>query len=255
MCLLAFAWQAAGHSLLLLGNRDEFHARPTRAAEFWDAEGHPELLAGKDLEAGGSWMGVTRGGRFAALTNIRNPALQAGPRSRGELVTGFLTGTSHPAQYLAELAERCTEYAGFNLLAGDRHELWHLNSAERCPRPVSPGVHALSNASLDTPWPKSSYLRDALAASLALPDGALLDLLGDARRYPDSMLPATGISLEWERMLSAAFIMGEDYGTRASSLLRIQPGGETRLIERRFGPMGTPQGESCWTMQMDDQRG
>lgn len=250
MCLLAFAWQHAGQTLLLLGNRDEFHARPTRAADYWTAEGHPGLLAGKDLEAGGTWMGVTTGGRFAALTNIRNPALQAGPRSRGELVSRYLTGDQPPEQFMIELAARCGDYAGFNLLAGNLNELWHLNSAEPIPRPVAPGVHTLSNASLDTPWPKTLRLREALTASLQASDEALLALLADPSRYPDEQLPATGISLEWERMLSAAFIVGEEYGTRASSLLRIGQHGGATLVERRFGPQGMLLGESNWRLQI-----
>lgn len=250
MCLLAFAWQHAGHTLLLLGNRDEFHARPTRPAAFWDAEGHPDLLAGKDLEAGGTWMGITRSGRFAALTNIRNPALQTGPHSRGELVRNYLTGDRPPGEFMTSLAARCDDYAGFNLLAGDSHQLWHLNSAERTPRLVTPGVYALSNASLDSPWPKTSHLREALAGRLEASDDALLELLADSRRYPDDLLPATGISLDWERMLSAAFIIGEDYGTRASSVLRIGPAGSASLVERRFGPLGRLEGESRWVLEV-----
>ncbi|WP_304639184.1 NRDE family protein [Pseudomonas sp.] len=250
MCLLAFAWQQAGHTLLLLGNRDEFHARPTRPAAFWNAEGHHDLLAGKDLEAGGTWMGITRSGRFAALTNIRNPALQAGPRSRGELVRNYLTGDLPPGDFVASLAAQCDDYAGFNLLAGDLHQLWHLNSSERDPRPVTPGVHALSNASLDSPWPKTRCLRSALAGSLEACDDTLFELLADPRRYPDDQLPTTGISLDWERMLSAAFIIGQDYGTRASSILRIGLDGSASLVERRFGPMGRFEGDSRWALQV-----
>src|SRR5690606_29842231 len=212
MCLIAFAWQLSGRPLLLLGNRDEFHARPTRPATFWNEEGHPELLAGKALEAGGTALGVTRSGRFAALTNIRSPGARRGPRSRGSLVLGYLTGRSAPEDYLNALVDDLAGYAGFNLLVGNMQQLWYLNSDEARPQALTPGVYGLSNAALNSPWPKLQALRQGLDQHLdsESDSDALLGLLRDSREYPDEQLPDSGVGLEWERRLSATFIRGED---------------------------------------------
>ncbi|PAU88342.1 hypothetical protein CK507_07260 [Pseudomonas sp. WN033] len=253
MCLIAFAWQVADQPLLLLGNRDEFHARPTRNAQFWEPEGHPELLAGKDLEAGGTWLGITRQGRFASLTNIRAPGARKGPLSRGALVLDYLTGQQSPAEYLQQVAMNAEQYAGFNLLVGDRQQLWHLNSRSGQAESLSPGIYALSNAGLNSPWPKLVALRQGLEARLHADDRQLLQLLADPRTYPDEQLPDTGISLEWERLLSAAFIVSAEYGTRASSLLRLKADGEVVFIEQRFGPEGVALGEQRWCFACKDQ--
>lgn len=250
MCLIALAWQVAGQPLLLLGNRDEFHRRPTRQAQFWVNEGWPDLLAGQDQEAGGTWLGITRSGRFAALTNIRSPGLRTGLRSRGELVTGFLTSSASPEAYLSELRSDCGAFGGFNLLVGNTAELWHLNSAEAGPSPLSPGYYGLSNASLNTPWPKLLTLRTRLQETAKSEANTLLELLADPNTYPDSELPQTGVSQEWERALSAAFIVGEDYGTRASTLVRITAQGCVHFHERRFGPKGKALGESRFEFEL-----
>lgn len=250
MCLIAFAWQQAGHPLLLLGNRDEFHARPTRPAAFWDEDGHPDLLAGKDLEAGGTWLGVTRSGRFAALTNIRAPGMSVGTRSRGELVAGFLETTTSPRNYLDWLAPRCTEYGGFNLLVGDRDQLCYINSREAQPQDLAPGFYGLSNASLNASWPKLDTLRTRLEQTAQGAPDELLALLADPHQYADDLLPRTGVSLEWERALSAAFIIGEAYGTRASSLLRMTADGRVEFIERSFGPDAEPLGELRYAFKL-----
>lgn len=257
MCLIAFAWQTAGQPLVMLANRDEFHARPTRAASFWTEEGHPEVLAGKDLEAGGTWLGVTRQGRFAALTNIRSPGARQGPRSRGELVTRYLSGEQQPGAFLDQLNQQLTDYAGFNLLVGDSQQIWHLNSSEGRPASLQPGVYGLSNDSLDSPWPKLEALRTNLQnAAPGASAAKLLELLADSQRYPDAQLPHTGLDLDWERALSAAFILGDTYGTRASTLLKIARDGRIEFREKSFGPMGVPLGESDWHFQTDgcDQR-
>lgn len=246
MCLMAFAWQVGDHPLTLLGNRDEFHARPTRAADFWTEEGLADLLAGKDLKAGGTWLGVTRSQRFAALTNIRAPGAAAAPRSRGCLALNYLAGAAAPGDYLQQLAAEAEQYGGFNLIVGDASELWYFNSLDQHAQQVGPGVYGLSNGNLDSGWPKQRALRDGLAAE---PDGdpaALLELLADSRIYPDAQLPGTGIRLELERALSAAFIVGEEYGTRASTLLRLGRGGGLNFVERRYGPMGVMLGASNW---------
>ena len=252
MCLIAFAWRQAGQRLLLLANRDEFHARPTQSAAFWDTTGHPELLAGKDLEAGGTWLGVTRQGRFAALTNIRSPGARAGLRSRGELVAGFLESNVTPQAYLSTLAGHCEQYGGFNLITGDRDQLWFLHSLDRQPRPLTPGIYGLSNASLDTPWPKLAALKTRLRETPAEDTEQLLTLLADPHRYPDEQLPQTGISPDWERALSAAFIVGENYGTRASTLLRITDADHVEFIERGFGPNAAPLGTVRYEFDLED---
>ncbi|MEH6564022.1 MAG: NRDE family protein [Halopseudomonas sp.] len=250
MCLIALAWQVAEeYPLTLIGNRDEFHRRPARPAQPWNDEQLPELLAGKDLEAGGTWLGVTRTGRFAALTNIRTPGAMRGPLSRGKLVLDYLQSDSAPQDYLAPLSAQAGEYAGFNLLVGDRRELWFLNSLEGKPHQLPPGVYGLSNAALDTPWPKLTRLRDQLAAQPAASAEQLLTLLHDDHIYPDELLPHTGINPDMEKMLSAAFIRGnQDYGTRACSLLRLHANHDVELIEERFGPLGEAEGESRWRL-------
>ena len=250
MCLIAFAWQMSGRPLLLLGNRDEFHPRPTRAASFWNEEGHPQLLAGKDLEAGGTWLGVTRSGRFAALTNIRSPEARQGPRSRGKLVLDYLTGKMSPGDYLNSLTDELGEYAGFNLLAGTMQQLWYLNSQEGQPKELAPGVYGLSNAELNSPWPKLQTLCSNLTQHLDTDSDSdtLLELLKDSREYPDDQLPDSGVSPEWERRLSATFILGEDYGTRACTLLGIDADGSITFVEQVFGPNGRELGESGWIL-------
>lgn len=250
MCLIAFAWQMSERPLLLLGNRDEFHPRRTRAATFWNEEGQPQLLAGKDLEAGGTWLGVTRSGRFAALTNIRAPQAPNGPHSRGKLVLNYLIGQMSPADYLNSLVDERDNYAGFNLLAGNMQQLWHLNSQEGQPQKLAPGIYGLSNATLNSPWPKLQALRNSLAQHLDIDNDSdtLLELLKDSREYPDDQLPDSGIGLEWERRLSAAFILGEDYGTRACSLLSIDADGSITFVEQNFGPNGQELGESGWIL-------
>lgn len=248
MCLMAFAWQQGEQLLTLIGNRDEFHARPTREATLWIDEGHPQLLAGKDLEAGGTWLGVTRGGRFAALTNIRAPGAPAGQRSRGALAFDYLVGDMDAPGYLQTLTKQINNYAGFNLLVGDRDQLWHLNSQQGEARQLAPGIYGLSNASLGSPWPKVTTLSEALAQNPDADAPSLMALLADRKIYPDDQLPKTGVSLEWERMLSATFILGQEYGTRASSLLRMSREGAIEFIEKRFGPNGVDAGETSWTL-------
>lgn len=248
MCLLAFAWQVGGQPLTLLGNRDEFHARPTRAADFWSAEGQPDLLAGKDLHAGGTWLGVTRQARFATLTNIRAPGVRQGALSRGALVLDYLRTNAPPGEYLQALAEQQADFSPFNLLVGNAEELWLYNSADRQPVRLEPGIYALSNGQLQSNWPKQRTLRERLAANLQASPDALLALLEDTHVYADELLPRTGVNLEWERLLSAAFIVGEDYGTRSSSLLRISCQKEIYFVERRFGRGGKRLGESDWDL-------
>ncbi|WP_028239222.1 NRDE family protein [Stutzerimonas azotifigens] len=244
MCLIVFAWRPGQpHPLIVAANRDEFHARPTLPLCEW--EDAPGVLAGRDLQAGGTWMGLGPNGRFAALTNIRAPGRPVGARSRGELVGRYLRGDLSPAAYLAEVVERLPAYSGFNLLVGDAGALWYLNSQEARPRALAPGLYGLSNDALDSPWPKLLNAREVLCGCLDSPSTeALLELLQDPREAPDEHLPDTGVALDWERRLSSIFIVGEEYGTRSSTALIMHADGGFELVERRFGPNGQPRGET-----------
>lgn len=219
MCLLAFLWQPGTELYLQVwANRDEFLARPAAPTAFWDA--HPQVLAGRDLQGGGSWLGVTRQGRFAALTNFRDPALRPGTRSRGELVGDFLTSTQTPTVMAQQVAARGGDYGGFNLLLGDTESLWVVGHGE-APQAITPGWHGLSNARLDTPWPKLSHLV-AQARQLARPDPErALALLADVTPAADAELPDTGVGLVMERLLSPICIRTPAYGTRNSTWLRL----------------------------------
>jgi uncharacterized protein with NRDE domain len=234
VCLLLFALGTRPElPLVVAANRDELYARATAPADFWPER--PEVLAGRDLEAGGTWLGVTRGGRFAALTNYRDPSAQrAGAPSRGALVADFLAGDEDAESFLARIASVGARYNGFNLVAGDARELfWLSNRTERVER-VPAGVHGLSNHLLDTPWPKVERGRERLETLLAsgepVPDD-LFELLLDAERAPDDALPETGVGLEWERALSPPFIASPTYGTRSSTVVLFREG-EVELLER-----------------------
>ena len=174
MCLVVFAWRPENHQpLLLLANRDEVHARPSAALAQWGDQ--PRIYAGRDLEAGGTWLGIAPQGRFASLTNIRDTALPLGEQSRGALVSDYLAGQQSPQVYLQAVAAELAQYSGFNLLVGDRHSLWYLSSTQPRPIRLSPGVYALCNASLDTPWPKLVRVRSAFAQQLDASDQALFE--------------------------------------------------------------------------------
>ncbi|MBK6907147.1 MAG: NRDE family protein [Rhodocyclaceae bacterium] len=231
MCLIVFAWQVhADFPLVVAANRDEFYARPSKPAAFWPE--HPQVLAGRDVAAGGTWLGITRQGRFAALTNYRDPAQTELDRpSRGMLVADFLTGSTPPADYIAATQAFGACCNGYNLLVGDRTELWWASNVSGEARALPPGVYGVSNHLLDTAWPKVSGAKNAFEAALAsLPDeSAMRALLADPRVHPDHHLPATGIPMEWERALSAAFIHLPGYGTRASTIVKLGRGARARF--------------------------
>ena len=240
MCLILFAWrQHADYPLVLIANRDEYYPRPTRTAHWWD---DAPVFGGRDLEAGGTWMGIGRDGRFAAVTNVREPGgMQAGRISRGELTRGYLAGTGPAEDYLAEVAEGKLDYAGFNLLIGEPGKLWYCsNRGDGVTRAVESGVHGISNGAFDEPWPKLASGRDELAALLESdPDrNALMGILTDHRIAEDHRLPSTGVPLDIERMLSSRFIKSPDYGTRASTVLTIDATGRVEFSEQNFGPEG-----------------
>ena len=246
MCLLLLALRTVpDRTWLLLGNRDEFHARATAPAAGWDDM--PDVFGGRDLVAGGSWLAVHRNGRFAAVTNVRTPGAPPAPRSRGELVVGFVGGTAPAQRYAATIAARRAEYGPFNLVVGDAGSAWFVSSIDGVPRALADGVHAFSNGSLDDEWPKMRRLRagfEAMRQRGKWEDSAFLDLLADSAQPDDAELPDTGIDLALERRLAPIFIRGADYGTRASTLAYARDGGGLVLHERRFGPDGVPAGES-----------
>ncbi len=244
MCLIVFAWRPGRElPLIVAANRDEFYERPTQALDEW--ADCPGVFAGRDLQAGGTWLGVGPGNRFAALTNIRDPRQAPGDRSRGELVADFLRGSLGAETYLERLRERIAEYAGFNLLLGDGAQLWHLNSRARRIGRLPAGVYGLSNADLDTPWPKLQRARAGLAERLEDPTPtALLELLHDAVPATDESLPDTGVGLATERLLSSPFIASATYGTRASTVLIADARGRREFVERRFGEGGRALGET-----------
>ncbi len=235
MCLIVFAWKLLPDCpLVLAANRDEFFIRPTQPANWW--EDHPDVYAGRDLQAGGTWLGIDRRGRFAALTNIRNggtPKLDK--RSRGELVAEYLRGDLAPQDYLEQVRADADEYNGFNLIFGDERELlWISNESDTAFRTLEPGIYGLSNGSLDTPWPKVVKAKAQFASLLCqgAPDDAYFEMLTDTTRASDSRLPDTGVSLDWERLLSPICIDSPEYGTRASTLLRVRQAGSAELLER-----------------------
>ena len=248
MCLITFAWRADSHTpLLLAANRDEFHARPTAAANWWKES--PEIFGGRDLSQGGGWLAVSRRNRLAAVTNVRRmvPPNPAAP-SRGALVADFLRSTFSAREYAATLAKHAEAYAGFNLLLYDGEDLLHLtNQSEFQVHAVTPGVHGLSNDTLDTPWPKLTRVTTGLSAWMKQEDADTTDLfslLGDQRAAPDAELPNTGVGLELERMLSSPFILSPQYGTRCSSVVKFGTAGPQEFIERRYAPDGLVTGET-----------
>ena len=257
MCLLIFAHQVSPqYPLLVAANRDEFHGRGTAASQFWTD--HPDLLAGKDLVQGGTWMGVTRSGRFAAITNYRVPAQSPpAPRSRGELPLQYLTGEQGPQAFLLDIGARAQEYAGFNLLVGDRAGLWYFSnsiaSENNLPRCLPPGVYGLSNARLDTPWPKvesgKARLKQLLSTGSVSHDE--LSTAVSRRTLEDiENLELRGLNAEMERILSAQFIVTQDYGTRSSTTLWATRDGTASWREQTFDEQGVQSGVRLEEIEM-----
>ncbi len=245
MCLLVFAWKIhPDYPLIFAGNRDELHARPSAAAGFWEQS--PRVLAGRDLQAGGTWLGITTEARFAVVTNYRsglNP--EKAERSRGELAADFLQASTPAHVYLQQVAKRAHAYGAFSLIVGDHDALWYFsNRGGAEPREVTPGIHGLSNHLLDTPWPKVTRSMAALKRLLErgnLDDAVLFTLLAERIPAPEELLPDTGIGREHERQVSPVFVVNPVYGTRCSSLIVLHTNGEARFGERRFDARGQPQ--------------
>jgi uncharacterized protein with NRDE domain len=240
MCLIVVAsGLRADLPLILAANRDEFFARPTDPAHFWpDA---PSLLAGRDREQGGTWLGVTRSGRVAAVTNFRDGARKrTGRCSRGWLVRDFLTSDTPPEAFLEAVHASRRDYDGFNLIVGTAQRLYYYSNESGETMALGSGVHGLSNHLLNTPWPKVERAKARLAGLAAVPatvlNERLFELLSDDAQAADHELPSTGISLEWERVLSSAFIRTQDYGTRSSTTVLGGAAGDVRFEERSFAP-------------------
>ena len=251
MCLITFAWRAhPQHELVLAANRDEFHHRPTAAANLWtDA---PDVFGCRDLSQGGSWLALSRRRRMAAVTNVRRmvPPDPNAP-SRGALVADFIRGTQSAAEFARHLHGRADAYAGFNLLLYDGNALLYVsNHPAFSVTPLAPGVHGISNAALNTPWPKLCRLTDAMTHWLQagnLPVDRLFANLADRQPAADTELPDTGVGLEMERFLSSPFILSPAYGTRCSTVLTFAENGPTYFGERRFSPNGALFGETVET--------
>ena len=244
VCLIAFATGVGENVIVLAANRDEYYARRTMRASAWaDA---PEVWGGRDLEAGGTWLALSRTGRLAAVTNMRGPARERGERSRGNLCRDFVTGSADAATYARRVIAEQTHYADFNLLVHDGRSLQYANRVLSAPVRVAPAVHGLSNAALDVPWPKvvraTAALRAALQGPAAALVGALFAMLADRQGAPDEELPGTGISLEAERDLAPIFIPSAVYGTRASTVIVWRRDGHVSFEERSFGPEGVAMG-------------
>lgn len=255
MCLAVIGLQAhPRYAVVIVANRDEFHARPAAAAAWWD-EG---WLAGRDLEAGGTWLGVTRDGRYALLTNVREPQRhRPGAPSRGALVPRVLAGDGAPDDALAAALVAAADHNGFNLLTGNaRAAHWGSNRAAASTT-LAHGVAGLSNAALDTPWPKVERTKAGLAAwcaSGSADTAPLFALLRDERVAADDVLPATGVPRDWERRLSAPFIVGDRYGTRCTTVLTIDRDGVVAFVERRFDAAGTATGDSAFAFRINHVR-
>jgi uncharacterized protein with NRDE domain len=250
MCLLVVAWQVhPRYRLVVAANRDEFHERPTAPMARWQPP--DDIVAGRDLRAGGTWLGLDRRRRFGVVTNFRElqrPATDA--PSRGGLVPGYLRENAGAERYLAGFEPSAPGYSGFNLLVADEEQLWYAsNRAERFARLLPPGVYGLSNEFLDTPWPKLRRVRRRFESWLALPHGGsteeLFAILADLTQAGvDEELPKTGLSPEWEQLLSSPFVRNPDYGTRCSTVLLLEPAGALYLAERRFDARGLANGET-----------
>lgn len=255
MCILfAAVNQHPDYPLIIAANRDEFHRRPAAPSEFW--ESYPDLLAGQDLEAKGTWMGVTRNGRIAALTNIRDKEQRPDARTRGELVVNALTQPDS-AEFEQTLRDNRNQYNGFNLLYGHLTNLTVYNNAQNSFFSLSKGVHGLSNADIHTPWPKVTRGMNALTQYISthqpISKDKLFAILRDDVKAEDQHLPETGIGYEWEKMLSSIFIMSPDYGTRTSTLLLIDSLKRCHWQERTYSPQGTVTDTRKFSFQVQSQ--
>lgn len=251
MCLVVVAFNCRDClPLVVAANRDEFHARPTGAAQWW--ADRPDVVGGRDLEAGGTWLAMHRNGRVACVTNYRDAKHErAGYRSRGELVTGFVDADMPPAEYLAGIDAGA--YAGFNLLVADRERMAYLSNRGAGLRELEPGIYGLSNATLDEPWSKVQRSKARLEATLEsgnVDEDGLFELLSDRRKGPRGESQTDGLTPEFAHTLTAPFIVAPEYGTRSSTVLIVDSSGRVRFVERRFDAGGDSTGESKFEFEL-----
>lgn len=252
MCLALVALDAhSKYRCVIAANRDEFHARAAAPAHWWD----DGVLAGRDLVAGGTWFGVTRTGRWALVTNFREgiPRDPYAP-SRGELVTRMLHDAASPLRSSAALLPEGGRYHGFNLLVGDGSDAAFASNRASGALALGEGIHGLSNHLLNTPWPKLLRSKARLTEWLSGDDPAIeaaFAFLADRAPASDSALPVTGISPQWERLLSSPFIVSPDYGTRSSTVLLIARDGSARFVERSFDADGDAVGQVAFDFRID----
>ena len=237
MCLIVLGWDIhPKYQLILAANRDEFYARPTQKAHKWSKE---EFFAGKDLQAGGTWLGVNNQ-KIAAITNYRDPKnIKENAPSRGEIPISFLKGSSFGNEYMRHLKDIASDYNGFNFLTFDQTGLLHLNNQEKVINRLSPGIHALSNATIDSPWPKAIKAKEKLKRLLSMDfdHQMLIEMMNDTEMAEDKNLPQTGVPQEWEKALSAMCIRTENYGTCCTSVITIDRAGNCSFTEKTY-PVG-----------------
>ncbi len=243
MCLIAIAYRVhPEYPLIIAANRDEFYTRPTAPIGFWPD--HPQILAGRDLQGHGTWLGVTRTGRIAAVTNYREPQVTPGAgRSRGFLVSDYLAGNALPETYLRQVAEQRTAYGGFNLVVGGPGPLWWYSNRNGGIVKIAAGIHAISNHLLNSPWPKVEQIKSGFSELLTRadriePEAVFNALLTDRTPVPDDQLPNTGVGLTWERILSPPFVISDIYGTRSSSVILVDRDNSVVFWERTIENTG-----------------
>ncbi|MBS4208681.1 NRDE family protein [Bacillus sp. FJAT-50079] len=238
MCIVFAAYSShPNYRLIIAANRDEFYGRPTEQAHFWQDE--PNVLAGRDLQQMGTWMGITTYGRFAALTNFRDPTEEIGlKQSRGHIVQNFLTGNEKPIEFLQKLQHDRMNYRGFNILLSDYDSFFYYSNVENKITQLKPGLYGLSNHLLNTPWPKvekgKKFIEEVISKDETINEEELFRLLNDHEHAPIEALPTTGVSLDWEKKLSSIFINTPNYGTRCSTVLTVNSEGFVRFTERTF---------------------
>lgn len=239
MCLITFSYKThSKYKLILAANRDEFYKRPTRKAQFWTDENLPGVLAGKDLKANGTWMGVSKSGKWGALTNYRDPSnIKENAPTRGTLVLDYLTSEQNPQDYLADIKPKSGLYNGFNILVSDKKQLYHYSNESNVSTEVLPGIHGVSNALLNTSWPKLNQAKkdlEKITSKEQFEKEELFGLLKNPEKASDNELPSTGIPYEWEKAISSIFIKTENYGTRCSTILLIDYEENAEFTERRY---------------------
>ncbi len=236
MCLIVFAHQLhSRYPLILAANRDEFYQRPTAPAHWWEQQ--PGLLAGRDMLLGGTWLGISRNGRFAAVTNYREGRQPAALRSRGELTLDFLAGHDPALAHALRIRERNHEYNGYNLLLYDGNQLVYCSNRHTNIEPLPPGLYGLSNHLLNTPWPKVRLTKDLLQKLISQPTlhtEQLLHTVSSRKPFSNDELPNTGVSSAWERSLSPPFVDTGEYGTRSSTGLLIDQEGNVSFVEQNY---------------------